>query len=153
MKSLLNKVFKRQVVIRINDSAMTTINTASEGSAPNETGGLLLGWWEDGTIVIADAVEVVDTAASGTSWIRRETLAQTTLNRFLANRQNDRLGYVGDWHSHPAPVGASGTDLTSLSRASLQYERPLAMVVRLSDGSTDVRAAGKGKLLNVHIAS
>lgn len=153
MKSLLKRALMRQTVIRFSDAAMTAVSIASERSAPNETGGLLLGWWESGTIVVADAVEVVDTKATGTSWTRRETPAQATLNRFLAHRANDPLGYVGDWHSHPDLVGASQTDLASLCRASLQFEQPLALVVRLPDGSADVRAAGKGKLLAAHIAN
>lgn len=151
MRSLVQRIYKRPVVIRIGDAAVTTINTASERSAPYETGGLLLGWWEEGSIVIADALEVVDTAATASSWSRREAHAQTTLDRFLADNESDHLGYVGDWHSHPAPIGASGTDLASLARASLQYERPLALVVRLPNGSTDTRAAVHGRLLKVYV--
>jgi len=153
MKSLVQRISNRPVVIRIADAAVTTINAASERSAPYETGGLLLGWWEADSIVIADALEVVDAAATTSSWSRREAHAQTTLDRFLADNDSGHLGYVGDWHSHPAPVGASGTDLASLARASLQYEHPLALVVRLPNGSTDTRAAVNGRLVKVYILS
>jgi hypothetical protein len=39
------------------------------------------------------------------------------------------LGYVGEWHSHPAPLGASTQDLEELTRISQGTGQPIALIV------------------------
>ena len=151
MRRLLTKLLKPKVAVRVNEAAMALIQDAADRAAPTETGGILLGWWENGMIVIDGAAEVVDRSATGTSWVRREVEAQNALDAALAESINPELGYVGDWHSHPAPVGASSTDLRSLARSSLQYETPLALVIRLSDATVRIYAANRGKVVDVEL--
>jgi integrative and conjugative element protein (TIGR02256 family) len=151
IRPLLAKLLKRKVAVRVHDAAVAVIQEAAERAAPTETGGILLGWWEDGMIMIDGAVEVVDQSATGTSWTRRQTEAQHLLDSATSNSDNTNLGYVGDWHCHPALVGASSTDLHSLARSSAQYEKPLALIVRLSDATVRVYAADRGKLMEVQL--
>ncbi|MBU8830555.1 Mov34/MPN/PAD-1 family protein [Mycolicibacterium goodii] len=151
ISSLLTKLRKRKVAIQVGEAAAALIQEAAERATPTETGGILLGWWENGMIVIDSAIEVIDKSATGTSWVRREAQAQTALVAALAESQNPHVGYVGDWHCHPAPVGASRTDLRSLARSSLQYENPLVLIVRLSDATLRVHAAERGRHLSVEL--
>ncbi|MDO3175907.1 Mov34/MPN/PAD-1 family protein [Mycobacteroides abscessus] len=151
MRPLLAKLLKRQVTVRLHEAAVALIQESAVRAAPAETGGILLGWWEAGTIVIDAAVEVVDDSATGNSWTRREAAAQNALDAALNEAKNRDLGYVGDWHCHPAPVGASRTDLKSLSRSSVQYQNPLALLVRLPDSTVRVYAADHGILVDVQL--
>jgi hypothetical protein len=50
-------------------------------------------------------------------------------------RLDPRLGYLGDWHSHPADVGPSPTDRESMRTIgrSGDLPRPLLVVVRRSE--------------------
>ncbi|MEU8182081.1 Mov34/MPN/PAD-1 family protein [Micromonospora sp. NPDC049047] len=133
------------VPVVIHSDARQTITKAAGHAAPLEAGGLLLGWWDSGRVIVHAAVEVVDPAASGTSWIRRENLAQQALDRAMAALEHPWMGYVGDWHSHPAPCGASVQDLKSIRMASRAYPQPLLLIVHRSDGVLDIRAARRGR--------
>ena len=123
----------------------TALRYFAVASGVRETGGLLLGWWEGGAVVVRHAVEVTDPTATGTSWTRDETRSSVVLDSALATLEHPWLGYVGDWHTHPAPRGASSQDRRSIRRASRGYEDPLVLVVRRSDGILDIRSARRGR--------
>ncbi|WP_235568489.1 Mov34/MPN/PAD-1 family protein [Mycobacterium sp. Root135] len=150
MKKLMARVLKRQVAVQLTDTAVAAIHAAANRAAPNETGGLLLGWWEPTDVHVDIAVEVIDQEATGNSWTRRQVEAQRVLDAELAKSGNHVLGYVGDWHSHPAPVGASRRDMKSLAQSSLQYENPVVLIVRLSDATISIYAAQRGKHLRLN---
>jgi proteasome lid subunit RPN8/RPN11 len=110
-----------------------TIAAAAVAAHPRETGGLLLGWWDSGRVIVRHAVEVLDPNATETSWVRDHHTAQIALRDALGDHGHPWLGYVGDWHSHPVACGASGHDITSIQRASGQYEQPLVLLVHQVD--------------------
>lgn len=150
MRLMIAKLLNRNIAVDLQEDAVAIIHESATRTSPKETGGILLGWWDGHSIVISSAAEVVDRAATGNSWTRRQNEAQSTLDSIISNTENRNLGYVGDWHSHPAPVGASSMDLKSLIRASAQYQNPLALIVRLSNGSVRIYAASHGKLMNTY---
>jgi integrative and conjugative element protein (TIGR02256 family) len=121
----------RHVSVALHPDARRTIDAAANGAAPAETGGLLLGWWEDRQVVVRAAVEVVDRSASSNSWTRREEHAQRALDRAIATFDHPWIGYVGDWHSHPSTCDASHQDLASIRHASLSYANPLILRVQI----------------------
>lgn len=133
------------VPVVIHPDVRHTITEAAGRAAPLEAGGLLLGWWDSDRVIVRSAVEVVDPAASGTSWIRRENLAQQALDRAIAAHGHPWMGYVGDWHSHPAACEASAQDLKSIRSASRAYAQPLLLIVHRYDGVLDIRAARRGR--------
>jgi integrative and conjugative element protein (TIGR02256 family) len=137
---------RRPVRVVVASNATDFIAQRAQQAAPKETGGLLLGWWEDTTVVIGHAVEVPDPNATTSTWTRHEDAAQATLEAALRDLGHPWLGYVGDWHSHPAMLDASPTDELSLRRASSQYAKPLALLVHQPDGHLDVRAAHRGHI-------
>ena len=73
-----------------------------------------------------------------------EPQAQAALDAALHEHEHPWLGYVGDWHSHPAPCGASSQDITSIRRASRQYPEPLVLLVHRADGALDYVVAHQG---------
>lgn len=122
------------VVVDMHSDAAEVITAAAATAHPRETGGLLLGWWAAGLVVVRHAVEVLDPSATTNSWSRDGTDAQAALDATLDEHQHLWLGYVGDWHSHPAPCGASRQDITSIRRASRQYTEPLVLLIYSADG-------------------
>jgi integrative and conjugative element protein (TIGR02256 family) len=145
------KFFRRRVVIQIRPAAAAKIHGIANNAMPRETGGLLLGWWNGHNVFIEDSTEVVDTNATSNSWIRHEHAAQERLDAALAETSASPMGYVGDWHSHPAVQGASATDLTSLKQASVQYKHPLVLVVRLPNNTLEFHAAKGGRLFRMQL--
>jgi integrative and conjugative element protein (TIGR02256 family) len=127
------------------------LNDLATAAAARETGGLLLGWWDDGALVVRHAVEAPDSQASRSSWNRRPGVAKQALSAALKELDHPLLGYVGDWHSHPEVCAASDRDTRSLAATSLQYADPLVLLVHLPDRTLDVHAAHRGSPRSVSI--
>jgi len=134
----------------VHPDARATVSAAAAAAHPRETGGLLLGWWDGGGVVVRHAVEVLDPHATTSSWCRDQPSAQAALDAALAHHDHPWLGYVGDWHSHPAPCGASRQDLTSIRRASGAYAQPLVLLVHRADGAVEVTVAHHGLHRQTH---
>lgn len=39
------------------------------------------------------------------------------------------VGYVGEWHTHPGPVGPSGIDMSTITATALEATDAIALVV------------------------
>jgi Prokaryotic homologs of the JAB domain len=134
------------VEVLLTGPVLAELRTAARAAEPKETGGLLLGWWNSGdAIVVRHAIEVPDPQATPTSWIRRPRAAKAALARALTALGHPLLGYVGDWHSHLAPRPASWQDQTSLAQTSLQYQRPVLLLIHLPGDMVDMAAAHAGE--------
>jgi integrative and conjugative element protein (TIGR02256 family) len=131
----------------LEPSLETALRGLAESAYPNETGGLLLGWWQDGVPVVNSVAEVPDPNAGRTCWTRDETPAVAVLAAHRRATDNPLLGYVGDWHSHPANLGPSSADLRELRRISRQYTEPLLLLVVRKGGPIDGYRARSGRLL------
>jgi hypothetical protein len=105
----------------------------SNAAAPYETGGILLGVLGDDRPWVMSAAQVPSAAPRRSAY---ELPAGVTRPIVLHARETDpRVGYLGDWHSHPADSKASLTDLATYKRAvrfaRLRSEQaPLLVVVR-----------------------
>jgi len=85
---------------------------------PNETGGVLLGYWDFNVkaLVVVDALPAPsDSVADGGSFVRGTAGLLETIEE-VHRRTAGVVGYVGEWHSHPPGVQAkpSGDDLVQL---------------------------------------
>ena len=120
--------------LRITETARAAMTAAAARAHPYETGGILIGVYLDGHPWIITAVEI-PTTDRGRSHYRIP--AGTTHAAVLHARAIDhRLGYLGDWHSHPHDVGPSRIDLASLAFISMKRPRlpnPTQIVVRRTD--------------------
>ncbi|MDI5975478.1 Mov34/MPN/PAD-1 family protein [Amycolatopsis magusensis] len=137
-------------VLEVAPEVLAVIAKAADAAHPCETGGLLLGWWDGGRIVVRHAIEVPDPEATPTSWVRVENTAQAALDEALDRHPHPWLGYVGDWHSHPAACGASSQDITSIQRASGQYEQPLVLLVHRADDLVEAVVTDSAKHTLMH---
>jgi integrative and conjugative element protein (TIGR02256 family) len=144
-------MFKRKITISLRPMAAANLRDRARQAAPKETGGLLLGWWAGEHVVVDVIIEVDDPEATATSWMRHEDRAREKLDSELARQGHPWLGYVGDWHSHPAARNASNIDISSLQAASQSYAKSLALLVVKSDDEIDAHAAKRGRLRPVKL--
>ena len=110
-------------------AALALASRHAREAAPQETGGVLVGWREGSSIVVDHLLLVPNsTEAVGDYW-RRHGEASDSLQEYLDAAADSRLGYVGEWHSHPRPSGASATDIRSISAIVRETRSPVALIV------------------------
>lgn len=124
----------------LSDTAREDMIKAAAAAHPNETGGILVGVvvGSDLTLTrpwVLHAVEV----PSRKSGPRHYQLPRGARQRVVLRlRKTDgRLGYLGDWHSHPGDIDPSPTDSESIASAgaSGDCDRPLLFIARrVGDG-------------------
>lgn len=116
--------------IEISATARADLEAIAEAALPDETGGILLGWRSQDGVHVARPIEVPDPHATSHGYQRNFALAQAALWATLANQPSDTpLGYIGEWHSHPAPVAASGIDLRAIRHLARDVGAPIVLVV------------------------
>ncbi|MGY1887749.1 Mov34/MPN/PAD-1 family protein [Blastococcus sp. SYSU DS0753] len=127
--------------ILIARAALDTVLAAGEESLPLETGGILLGFRAPGVIVATRALVVPDPRSSRHSYLLHGRRAQA----LMAAARTDApavVGYVGEWHIHPADVPPSRTDERALGAAARMAAGPVALVVPAYPASGPVRVHG-----------
>jgi len=121
----------RRPLLLISETAQATMTAAAAHAHPNETGGILIGVHLDGHPWATSAIEI---ASADRGHHHYKIPAGTTQPAVYAAREVDhRLGYLGDWHSHPIDVGPSRMDLATLGLISIKHHRslnPTLVVVR-----------------------
>ncbi|MCX5063826.1 SAVED domain-containing protein [Streptomyces sp. NBC_00452] len=116
--------------IELRQEAYEVIASATAQHLPRETGGILLGYREDANVVVTHALVVDGQGASTHRYVRDDVRANALLAAFLARRAgDDPTGYVGEWHSHPAPSGPSPTDVAAMQATARTNDGPLALLV------------------------
>jgi integrative and conjugative element protein (TIGR02256 family) len=123
--------------VRILRAALADATAAASTSLPKETGGILLGWREPDAIVVARLIEVADPDAGHTTYTRSHAHAEAVLQRALADAPcGDVVGYVGEWHVHPALQGPSRQDRRELRAVARRSAHAVALIVLAPDGPT-----------------
>ena len=116
--------------IDLGIDAYETITIETANHLPREIGGILLGYREPGTIVVTQALVVEGQGATAHSYIRDDVRANELLQEFLEQRaDDDPIGYVGEWHSHPSPSGPSTVDHASMRETAKVHSEPIALLV------------------------
>lgn len=121
----------------LSEDARDMLLAASRRAHPQETGGVLLGVLTVGRPWVTHAMEVPPTRPAESQY----ELPFAIRNHLTArSRQTDRrLGYLGDWHSHPIDLGPSCKDRETMAHLAKtgDCQRPLLFLVRRS-GMTQV---------------
>ncbi|MCS5480616.1 Mov34/MPN/PAD-1 family protein [Corynebacterium sp. YIM 101645] len=117
------------MIIRAGDRAFHTAGRLALDS-PNEIGGILVGWWEDGkTAVIHEFVVVPDIQSGTNHYERGHKGAQKLLTDLIHELEDPKIGYIGEWHSHPAPQPPSRTDRNAIADIVRENGSPVVLVV------------------------
>jgi proteasome lid subunit RPN8/RPN11 len=120
--------------IWISESASEEMSTAAAAHHPQEIGGVLVGVASAGRPWVTLAVTVPSTRRTPVYYELPAGARQATVER--ARRQDARLGYIGDWHSHPLDVGPSDIDratMAALAEADTDCPRPVLVIARRRD--------------------
>jgi proteasome lid subunit RPN8/RPN11 len=135
-------------VLLLSESAHASMIAAATKAHPNETGGILIGvHTNDGHPWVTRSIEIATDDRGHHHYKIPSGATQPSVH--AARRTDSRLGYLGDWHSHPADVGPSGTDLATLALYSIKHPRtpnPTLIVVR---NTTDGRALDVRRIVTV----
>lgn len=115
--------------LRMTDAARARGSLLAKEALPREAGGILLGWHEGETIVVTDVISVSDPRARTHCYVRNHKAAQESLDAFRANTADPNIGYVGEWHSHPAQQPPSEIDFATLTDIAHVTPLQVAMAV------------------------
>lgn len=121
--------------------SVKSLETYAQEAHPNEAGGVLIGVFGDGRPWVSRVIRIIP---AHRPWPDRFVIPPGLTPAIVAEQRNRdcRLGYLGDWHTHPADVAASGTDRASLIRVAADPQagvvHPLLVVVRLHAGAWDL---------------
>lgn len=98
----------------LSESAVSGISLAAFRAHPFETGGVLVGVRAgSGRPWVTRAVEVPRQGEPNrSSYVLPPDARPRTIDDL--RRTDSRLGYLGDWHSHPCNVGPSAKDIRAL---------------------------------------
>lgn len=112
-----------------------------EKSLPNETGGILWGYFNfpKGAVYIVDAVPApLDSRECGSSFIRG-TDGLEAMQKEVVRRTSSIVNYVGEWHSHPSGMSSrpSMVDKWQLSSLAGEMRREGVPVLMLIVGEKD----------------
>lgn len=93
----------------------------SDPVAPNETGGILVGYLEYGILFITGASDSgPHSTESPTLFVRDSEYCQDYLEQ-IETESCRKIRYVGEWHSHPSSAfNPSQTDIKSLESIARQ---------------------------------
>ncbi len=108
----------RATKVWLPEHAVRSMTTEANGRAPQETGGVLLGYWsKDGReAVVTDVVGPGPEATHGNANFAPDYDFQEREISRLYEESARRLHYLGDWHSHPNGLG----ELSRLDRRTLR---------------------------------
>jgi len=98
-------VFRRKAVAEehlwLPEAAFEAMVSEAESWAPDETGGVFMGYEADGGVVVTDLIDAgPDALRSPTSFAPDAAFQLEEIGRIYA--QSGRVHtYIGDWHTHP----------------------------------------------------
>jgi proteasome lid subunit RPN8/RPN11 len=105
---------ERRVVL-LAESADGLMREAAVRAHPRETGGILVGVWaEGGRPWVTHACEVESHEAGLAHYVLPAGTTRGLIEQL--RRADSRLGYLGDWHTHPMDAPASGVDHQTVQR-------------------------------------
>ena len=154
--SIANAVFRP--TLRIGSEALEIAIALALRALPHETGGILVGWHEDKTVVETGMLAVPGQEAGERYYARTQSQAQKVLDVHRRTCTDERVGYVGEWHSHPQPLPASTTDIASLKAIAWQVRAPIALVVLMVHQvervvTADTRVAARGLFFRTAVST
>jgi proteasome lid subunit RPN8/RPN11 len=141
--------------IRLDTAAAANMTRAARTALPNETGGILVGYYEGFDIVVTHALLIAPRRRLGNRYNRNATDANAALQDFLDGREHiDPVGYVGEWHTHPGPASPSSLDKGSICELARVAQDPLALIVVSAFGRSamSVVVATRTRLTRVQFA-
>lgn len=143
-------------LVSVAQGALTLGSRHAREGLPKEVGGVLVGWREGShVIVVQDMLLVPYDGLSRIRYDREHAPAERLLQQHLAQADNPQLGYVGEWHSHPAPQPPSSLDVSTIRNIAGRLAEPIALIVLMAhrDGHSiePVACTARKAALRTHV--
>lgn len=126
-----------------DDGLAAHLKTLRLAALPNETGGVLLGYFDFnvGAIVLVDALPAPSDSHASPGSFERGTSGLANAVQDASARTAGIVGYVGEWHSHPRGHSAkpSRDDLIQLAELSLGMHGDGLPALQLIVGESDIQ--------------
>jgi len=100
----------------LSEHAAEEIRTRAAASHPCETGGILAGVRVGSRPWVTHAIEIRWQQSSRSRYAIPEGATRRAIEDIRAS--DKRIGYLGDWHSHPADFGPSSRDAVRMMRTA-----------------------------------
>jgi integrative and conjugative element protein (TIGR02256 family) len=115
----------------ISEAVAGHLEAAAATTHPFEAGGILAGVLASGRPWVTHVVEVASAAGPRPSYYEFPPATRAKVIQLL-RKSDSRVGYLGEWHSHPTDAGPSSTDIESVRRIGRASDcsRPLLVIVR-----------------------
>lgn len=122
----------------LSEGARHELEQAAAAVHPSETGGILVGVHTAGSRPwMVRAIEIPSRNSGNSHYVVPPHRRRQVVQR-LRREHDARLGYLGEWHSHPLDVAASATDLDSIRAIAgdpvAGCTRPVLLVARRFGG-------------------
>jgi integrative and conjugative element protein (TIGR02256 family) len=132
--------------LAIGDALAQDMFSEAERHAPNETGGVLLGYRADRAklVLVSDLVGAGPSARRESHRFEPDGAWQRKQIADLYRSSGRTLAYLGDWHSHPFDGDASRLDRATARRIAktpaARCPHPVMLIVVCSGGRWELRA-------------
>jgi integrative and conjugative element protein (TIGR02256 family) len=134
--SLLQSTIAPTGTAWIASTVIATLCQEADRAAPDDTGGVLLGYWSatPAAPVITDSIGPGPHALHEPErFIPDQSFQESEISRLYAE-SNRKLRYLGDWHTHPGSPGSLSTkDLATMKRIahfrSARADRPVMLIL------------------------
>lgn len=129
----MNLLSPSGIQVKLEEVVLEQLLEWSEKSFPNETGGILYGYYANDCMsaTITGATSQPRGSRSGRTWFERSIGG---LQRLLNNLWKSRVYYLGEWHLHPngspTPSGQDVEQLLQISK-SKSYHCPEPILIIL----------------------
>lgn len=139
--------------ILVGELAAAAMIDVARVAHPLEAGGILVGVHSDRTPWVTHALQIPSSDTGPAHYV-----VPAGITRWLvrcARQMDPRIGYLGEWHVHPADVGPSSTDVRTMRGVAKAQEEshPMLIVVRRKslDHYLDARQLFWGRLRKLEI--
>lgn len=89
----------------------------------------MLGYYTEIGPHVTEAHVVPDPRATRIRYRRDVVAAERILRARIRADDSDALGYIGEWHTHPLPIGPSTTDVHASGRLAVAGGHDIALLV------------------------
>ena len=113
----------------VDRRALESMMEWAQAAAPRETGGLLLGHFQQSVPVVVQAPEIHDSRATRVRYRRDVSAAGVMLARARREDSTSLIGYLGEWHTHPLPIGPSRRDRRAIAVLANSGDHDVFLVV------------------------
>lgn len=131
------------VTVWIAASALAVVAQEAAQYPGSETGGMLLGYWQQDDVVVTTASGPGPAAQRGRSWFCPDQEWQTDFLAGAYSASGRTITYLGDWHTHPGggaePSRRDRKTMRAVRREpAARQSRPLMAIVGPDPDNTPV---------------